>query len=414
MNSTEFSPVVQLERDERQFDYVLVGGGLQSGLMALAILHHQPQAQVAIVEQGSHLAGNHTWSFHQTDLPLECRTWASCLIESQWPLYEIIVGGRTRRVEIPYATCSSTHFATIIAEQLRARDCSLLTNATAVELTANRVRLSDGNCLSASAVLDNRGPTPLDKATFHGGYQKFCGFEIELDSDWPFLNPIVMDDRIDQTDGFRFIYTLPMERRRVLVEDTRFSNSPAIDRNECLAQVRSYLAARNSPGYRIVREESGVLPMPTSGFSPGYALPQLAGGYRGGWFHAATGYSFALAVQVAQTVAITPPPQLLPALQRLSQHHAGRARFARFLNRLLFDLVKPNTRYQIFRRFYRVLDEPAVARFYGHRFTWTDAFRIVVGLPPSGLRPLNFARALIASRSKSSDYSSAIRKRVPA
>ncbi len=408
------SPGARLERDESSFDYVLVGGGLQSGLMALAILYHQPNAHLAIIEQASQLAGNHTWSFHQTDLPLECCGWASRLIESQWPEYEIIAGGRTRRVEIPYATCSSTHFAAVVAEQLLARDCRLLTNTTAVELTTNRVRLGDGTYLTASAVIDNRGPTPLDKANFRGGFQKFYGFEIELNSDWPFLNPIVMDDRVDQTDGFRFIYTLPLERRRVLVEDTRFSNSPLIDRNECLTQVKSYLAARNCLGYRIVREETGVLPMPTSGIFPGYALPELAGGYRGGWFHAATGYSFALAVQVAETVATTPPTQLLDALQRLSQQHVGRARFAQFLNRLLFDLVRPSTRYQIFRRFYRVLDEPAIARFYGHRFTWADAFRIVVGKPPGGLRPLNFARSLIVSRAKPSDRSSALRKRVPA
>jgi len=60
---------------------------------------------------------------------------------------------------------------------------------------------------------------------------------------------------------------------------------------------------------------------------------------------------------------------------------------------LLFELVKPQTRYQIFRRFYRVLDEPAIARFYGHRFTPLDAFRIVVGIPPMGLRPFQFLRS---------------------
>ncbi len=118
-----------------------------------------------------------------------------------------------------------------------------------------------------------------------------------------------------------------------------------------LEASQSVLGNRNCPDYRIVREETGVLPMPTSGFYPGHALPQLAGGYRGGWFHAATGYSFALAVQVAEAVATTSPVQLHDTLKRLSEQHMSRARFARFLNRLLFDLVKPSTRYQIFRRF---------------------------------------------------------------
>jgi len=395
-------------------DYVLVGGGLQSGLMALAIRHHRPEARIVILERESKLAGNHTWSFHASDIPASCHSWASPLIESRWPGYQIIVGGRTRQVNMSYVTCSSEHFAVVITERLRDGNCQVLTDTIATDITENSVRLANGTRITATAVIDNCGPSRLDVASFSGGFQKFWGFEIELTNDWPFENPIVMDDRVDQTDGFRFIYTLPMERRRVLVEDTRFSNTSTIDRDECFQQVTDYLKARNCGDYRIVREENGVLPMPTTGFMPGNLLPHLAGGYRGGWFHAATGYSFPLAIQLAELVATTPVDKLAEAMEQLKQQNTGRARFARFLNRLLFELVKPHTRYQIFRRFYRVLDEPAIARFYGHRFTWADAFRIVVGFPPGGLRPLNFVRSFRKSKLKPANYPSAVSKRVPA
>ena len=399
---------------EPPFDYLLVGGGLQSGLMAMAINHYQPRARVAIVERDAQLAGNHTWSFHRSDIPSECEAWATPCIESQWPQYEILVGGRRRLVHIPYATCSSTHFATTVTAQLRGEGCKILTNTNVSEVLRNCVRLSDGTELRGTVVLDNRGPLAKAQEFSGGGFQKFWGFEVQLSADWPTPHPIVMDDRIDQTDGFRFVYSLPFEPRRVLVEDTRFSNSSSIQRSECLQHVTSYLAARRCTDWTIVREEHGVLPMPTGGILPGSSLPELAGGYRGGWFHAATGYSFPLAIQVAQAVATTPPEQLLAALQGLSRQQAGRARFARFLNRLLFDLVSPQSRYQIFRRFYRVLDEPAIARFYGHRFTRTDAFRIVVGWPPGGLRPLNFARSLLTRRSTLSSHLHTHDKRVPA
>lgn len=397
-----------------QYDYLLVGGGLQSGLMALAIHHYKPQSRLAIIERDSQLAGNHTWSFHRSDVPSECEAWAIPLIESQWPHYEIFVGGSRRVVQIPYATCSSKHFAATVSTRLRDGACETLTDTNVIEVSRNCVRLSDGTEFRGAVVFDNRGPVANTQEFSGGGFQKFWGFEVELSADWPCPHPIVMDDRIDQSDGFRFVYSLPMTPRRVLVEDTRFSNSPSIQRGECLQQVSSYLAARNCSDWKIVREEHGVLPMPTGGLLPGSSLPELAGGYRGGWFHAATGYSFPLAIQVAQAVATTPPSQLKATLERLSQQHAGRARFARFLNRLLFDLVSPRTRYQIFRRFYRVLDEPAIARFYGHRFTQSDAFRIVFGVPPGGLRPLNFARALLTNRSTLSSYPHTTDKRVPA
>jgi lycopene beta-cyclase len=361
--------------------------------MAMAIAHHQPNARWIIIEQQEKLAGNHTWSFHETDLTNDCASWAKPIAEYRWPRYQIRVGGRARTVEIPYRTCSSSHFERVliaVAEQVPGK---ILTHTTVAELQENGVVLGDGRRLDATVVIDNRGPAPLNASSFAGGFQKFWGFELELNSDWPHANPIVMDDQIDQKDGFRFIYTLPMEPRRVLVEDTRFSNTTSIDREECLEKVRAYVISRGCHDWRIVREEHGVLPMPTNGFMPGSGLPMLAGGYRGGWFHAATGYSFPMALRVAQTVATNPIDQLADALQRLSQEHAWRGRFSRFLNRLLFELVKPQTRYQIFRRFYRVLGEPAIARFYGHRFTALDAFRIVVGVPPMGLQPLKFIRS---------------------
>lgn len=374
-------------------DYILVGGGLQSGLMALAISHHQPNAHWIIIEQQEKLAGNHTWSFHETDLANECAPWADPIAEYRWPRYQIRVGGRVRTVKIPYRTCSSSHFEKVVTCTAQQARGEILTHTTVNDVEKNCVVLGDGRRLDATVVIDNRGPAPRNTGSFAGGFQKFWGFELELNQDWPHANPIVMDDQIDQEDGFRFIYTLPMEPRRVLVEDTRFSNTTSIDRDECLENIRAYVISRGCHDWRIVREEHGVLPMPISGFMPGSGLPMLAGGYRGGWFHAATGYSFPMALRVAHTVATNPIDQLADALQRLSQEHAWRGRFSRFLNRLLFELVKPQTRYQIFRRFYRVLGEPAIARFYGHRFTALDAFRIVVGVPPMGLQPLKFIRS---------------------
>ncbi|MBU6173434.1 MAG: lycopene beta-cyclase CrtY [Planctomycetes bacterium] len=389
LNSFEYLNRKECQRN----DYILVGGGLQSGLMALAISHYQPNANWVLIEQQSSLAGNHTWSLHESDLTSDCAEWAEPLMEYRWPSYQIRVGGYVRNIEIPYRTCSSSHFSDIVTSAAQPPHRRILTNSTVVDIGPSGVMLGDGRRLDAAVVIDNRGPCSTPPSTFCGGFQKFWGFELELGKSWPHSNPIVMDDQIDQKDGFRFIYSLPMESRRVLVEDTRFSNTPSIDREECFENVRAYVHSKGCDSWSVIREEHGVLPMPILGALPGGGLPMLAGGYRGGWFHAATGYSMPMALRVAQTVATHPADEIRPALQRLSHEHAWRAKFARFLNRLLFELVKPETRYQIFRRFYRVLNETSIARFYGHRFTRVDAFRIVVGVPPMGLRPVNFAQS---------------------
>src|SRR3546814_21195745 len=49
-------------------DLVLAGGGLAAGLVALAFRQLRPEVDVAIVEQGPTIGGNHLWSFFDSDV----------------------------------------------------------------------------------------------------------------------------------------------------------------------------------------------------------------------------------------------------------------------------------------------------------------------------------------------------------
>lgn len=381
-----------------QFDVLLVGGGLQSGLIAAAISHHWPDRTVLILERDDALGGNHTWSFHPDDVPESARPWIDPMVDHRWNGYEVRLRNFRRKMKLSYASIPSQTFA----DHVRSLPgVTVRTGQTVTTVDSHRVVTSGGETFDAALVIDNRGPrssVSINPADDPVGFQKFWGFEIELDSAWPIDGPIVMDDAVDQADGFRFVYSLPFTERRVLVEDTRFSNSPDVDRDECLATTRDYLRSIGVDSFRIVREESGVLPMPFGAIDFPRRTTPLSGGYAGGWFHAATGYSFPMAVAFASTVAMHDPADLPAAIERLARDHQSRAKFARLLNRLLFRLVAPEKRYQIFRRFYRVLSEARIARFYAHRFTAGDAARIVVGMPPGGLRPIRFLRSFVRRR----------------
>ncbi len=403
----------------QHFDYILVGGGLQSGLIVLALQYYQPKATVLILERSAQLGGNHTWSFHPKDVSAKADHWLKQAVEYRWPSYCVRLSQFRKTVDLSYASISSEYFSAVITRSLEGRQCGAIrTNTVVTEIIEKEVTTSTGERFLGRLVLDCRGPESSKELPYaKTGYQKFWGFEITLKADWPFEVPIVMDDCVGQTDGFRFIYTLPFERRRVLVEDTRFSNEPAIDRDECLAQVRKYLASIGVVDWSIQREEHGILPMPISAellpgtnarAGEGMGVASIRGGYAGGWFHAATGYSFPLAVAFSETIARTTPEQAHLEVSKLAIEHRSRSKFGRFLNRLLFRLVKPQARYQIFRRFYKVLSNDAIARFYSHRFTRWDAFRIVVGWPPGGLQPVRFLRSFFSTRSGISMRSEAI------
>ena len=421
-------------------DYIIVGGGLQGGLLTLAIKHHRPEATILLIERNREVGGNHTWSFHPKDVPAEARPWIEPLVTTRWQSYFVRFPGFERRVNLPYATISSHHFATIVTESFRELQAtgyqetsadvfhsrgsignrtssqasvnnasadwssdqaeSRLLTATDIEFIDEKsVRTQDGVTFEGKVVIDCRGSGRLgNDAACDGGFQKFFGFEIELDKDWPESDPVVMDACQDQSNGFRFIYSLPFSTRRVLVEDTQFSDDPSIDRAECLRSVEAFVRGKTDATWSIVREETGCLPMPLTKSSMPQANLPLQGGYAGGWFHAATGYSFPLAVRYANAVAAVEPEDAFEAVAVLVVENQSQAKFTRLLNRLLFRLVKPSKRWSIFRRFYRVLSDETISRFYAHRFTKKDAFRIVVGRPPAGLTPLRFILSLWKQR----------------
>jgi lycopene beta-cyclase len=59
---------------------------------------------------------------------------------------------------------------------------------------------------------------------------------------------------------------------------------------------------------------------------------------------------------------------------------AGRG-FYRLLNRMLFRAAKPQQRYKVLERFYR-LPQPLIERFYAAGSTLGDKARILSGKPP--------------------------------
>ena len=382
-----------------EFDYCLVGGGLQGCLLAHALVWHRPEATVLLLERADDLCGNHTWSFHETDVAEGARGWFDPLVSCRWPGYRVSFPGLSRRVNIPYATITSDRLreATLsLAGGARgpARPGRLVvrTGETGEILSPTAVRLGSSGDVSCGKVIDCRGRTSPPGAA---GYQTFIGHEYETSGRWPASEPTVMDVRADQADGFEFLYELPLGPDRVLLEYTRFHEEPACDESRAVELIATRLAEAGAASAKLIRTEQGRLPMPYAAAAsrPG---PTLAGGYAGGWYHAATGYSMPLAVRFAELVARARPNEVAAAIAAAAAEDRVRRSFTRFLNRLLFCLVRPADRWKIFRRFYRVLPEERIARFYAHRFTFIDAARIVIGWPPSGLAPIRFARSFVS------------------
>lgn len=378
------------------YDYILVGGGLQNGLIALALLDRRPGSRIALVEKASALGGNHIWCFHAADVAGDTDAFVAPLVVHRWPGYEVAFPGLRRELASSYAAVTSERLDQVVGERVAAAPgCDLLLDATAVRIEADRVELDDGRVLRGALVVDARGPERAGVDGRSTGYQKFAGLELQLDAPHGLTRPVLMDATVPQVDGFRFVYTLPLAPDRLLVEDTYFSDTPDLDDARVLGQVRAYAAARGWAGAREVREERGVLPLPWYGdCAPGPVGPLVAG-YQGGWFHPVTGYSFPVALRLADHVSRMPAAHVFgPGLQALAQAQQKQLDYCYWLNKMLFQWFAPADRYNVLERFYR-LPEDLIRRFYALTLTTGDRARILLGRPPRGLS----LRAALASRS---------------
>jgi lycopene beta-cyclase len=367
------------------FDYVLVGGGLANGLIACALHARSDGARVALVEAGNKIGGNHTWSFHETDLDESARELVSPLVDASWRAHDVHFPARTRRVNGTYASLSSASLDSA-ARGTFARNHSslLLLGETAVRLEEHAVHLAGGRLLRGRVVLDGRGVTPDEVAPHHrGGYQKFVGLELDLDAPCPRDVPLLMDASVEQLDGYRFVYVLPLGRHRALIEDTYYSLSGELNRGLLRERVLAYAALHGYRVRRVLREEHGVLPIPTHVAPRPNVEGPLRVGMRAGWFHPTTGYSLPLAARFAAIAASCAPEELPERAQAFSAAHQKNARFARFLNRLLFGAFTPTNRRHVLERFYG-LPEDVIARFYALQSSRMDRAHILCGRPPRG------------------------------
>ncbi len=374
------------------FDYVLVGGGLSSALLALALFRHRPKARVALVERDALLGGNHLWCFHAGDVGPEHR-FVEPLVTRRWPRYEVRFPQHERVLDEPYCAVTSERLDRVVRSAFGQQPGSrLFLSRSAERVEGAQVTLEGGEVLHGGLVLEGRGPSAFPRSS-RAGYQKFLGLELMLRRPSRLRDPVLMDARVPQRDGFRFMYALPLESDRLLLEDTYFSDSPALDQAEIEREIMAYAAELGCEVDRVARREVGCLPLPTR-------MPQwqrlgagapLVTGYQGGWFHPLTGYSFPVAVRLAHAVATAEPKQLRstvwPALER---EHRSQFRFAVLLNRLLFSAFAPEERWGAIERFYR-MPSPTVRRFYALTLTRGDRLRLLCGRPPRGF---SFPRAL--------------------
>lgn len=365
-------------------DVAIVGGGLAGGLIARALRHQRPDCDVRLIEGGDTLGGNHLWSFFASDVAPAHRWLVAPLIGHGWTRYDVAFPRHSRTLKSPYYSIESTHFDRVIRGDLGEE--AVLAGRAAVSVSATAVELADGDRIEAGGVIDCRGAGDL--SALECGWQKFLGRELALREPHGSERPMVMDARVEQIDGYRFVYCLPFTPTRMFVEDTYYSDTPALDSALLGERIDAYVAGRGWNVEQMVRGEAGVLPVALGGDFEAYWQSSGKGvakaGVRAGLFHPLTSYSLPDAVRTAMLVSEAPDlsgAALHDLLHRFAKKTWRKRGFYRILTAMLFKAAEPGERYRVLERFYR-LDERLIGRFYAGGSTLLDRARILTGKPP--------------------------------
>ena len=379
-------------------DLAIVGGGLAGGLIAYALAKRRPELDLRLIERGPMLGGNHIWSFFSNDIEPEDRWLVEPFVSRSWNGYRVEFPGHARDLGLQYNSIRSERFDRVLREALPPE---AVIRGRVVHVRPNGVALDTGRLVRAGAVIDAGGVGPL--RLLDVGWQKFLGQELRLSAPHRLDQPILMDATVEQDDGYRFVYVLPFADDRLFVEDTYYSDGPAIDRDRLAARIADYAAARGWAVAEVVREEDGALPVAVGGDFAAYwhwgAHGIAKAGMRAGLFHPMTGYSLPDAVRTAAFVADMPDLRARPLHDALFDRARAiwdERSYYRLLGRMLFRAAAPAERYKLLEHFYR-LDPALIARFYAARSTGWDKARILLGKPPvpigNAIRVLREGRA---------------------
>ncbi|MDJ0090103.1 lycopene beta-cyclase CrtY [Pantoea allii] len=363
------------------YDLILVGAGLANGLIALRLQQQQPDMRILLIEAAPQAGGNHTWSFHDADLTESQHRWIAPLVVYHWPDYQVRFPTRRRKLNSGYFSVTSQRFAEVLQQKFGQH---LWISRAVAEVHADAVRLNNGQVISASAVIDGRGYTP--NSALNVGFQAFIGQEWRLSKPHGLSSPIIMDATVDQQNGYRFVYSLPLSATELLIEDTHYIDNATLEPERARQNIRDYAAQQNWQLQTLLREEQGALPITLTGDSTAFwqQQPLACSGLRAGLFHPTTGYSLPLAVALADRLSaldVFTSSSIHQAITHFAHERWQQQRFFRMLNRMLFLAGPADSRWRVMQRFYG-LPENLISRFYAGKLTLTDRLRILSGKPP--------------------------------
>lgn len=364
------------------FDAVIAGGGL-SGLSLAAHLATGGWADraVLVVDDAESVPAATRWGFWSTEPGL-----LDTAVSRSYRQVRIHAGGAGQVLPLGHY-----RYRVVRRPDLYRVVRGIVATCPGFRLTAGRVQrirdgagaaevAVDGRPVRAAWVFDSVSApppgTPADARLSFTGWDVRCTRPV-----FDPQTPVLFDFRTPQCGGARFVYVLPDDPYRALVELTAFvprHAHPPTPADRSMALARYLDGVLHSGNYEILGTESATLPLRTRAPIRG-TRRVLRIGARGGLVKASTGYAYQRiqrdSAAIAESLVRHGHPFGLPRPRR---------RY-RLLDAVLLDVLhrEPPQLELAFARLFRANPAERVLRFLDEDTGVPDELRLIASLPPA-------------------------------
>lgn len=253
----------------------IIGAGLSGLLLANGLTQADKQSVSLYGDDASREA--HVWGYWDAGEAFLDK--ARPLAHGQW---------RHWKIATPQAEAimqgEATVYRAVSSAVYEGHLAAALDNDSRVYRTMRHISLSEAEDLDGEVFDTAHYHAPDNAMLQHFGGHEVMASRACFDPD----TAILMDFRVPQSDGIHFIYLLPYDTHRALVESTVFSPTP-LPHDWYDAQIAAYLAAHfDGVRFSTTQKEYGIIPMAAlqhTGTGTGIGLA-------GGALRASSGYAF--------------------------------------------------------------------------------------------------------------------------
>jgi len=378
-------------QQEPVFDIIIAGAGCAglSLLYGLITESKLSQLRVLVIDKALEKSNDRTWCFWETEKgPFEsiiCKQWDAITVHKNSFSRQLTTTPYTYKMIqgldfYNFVIMEAKKFSNIFWQEAAITNIETVNNNAIVYWEGGSAKAS--KVFSSILPIDSLYTISQSTNTKPFLWQHFKGLLVEFEQ--PVFDAHIatlMDFNVDQKGATAFMYLLPLDNKKALVEYTLFSKS-LLKPNDYDAELSSYLKKHYAnAAYEILHNEIGAIPMTTQSFAKSDA-PVYVIGTLGNAVKSSTGYAFHFIQEQVKLIV----KNLVQNNPIKTEIHNTRHQFydAVLLYILDHQLMVGS---EIFKRIFQKNRAATIFKFLSNTSTLMEDIRIMRSLPTSIFLP---------------------------